>query len=178
MKSRISKKLVGLILMVFAFSIIAGCGSKTADKSGQTAAAKIPVGINFELSGGAATYGSDARDGALLAIEQINAAGGILGKQLEPIVKDCKSAADEAMSVSSALAGEKIVAQIGPATSGDVAGSTPIMMEKKIPLITPSATNEKVTIDSKTGKVQDYIFRVCFIDPFQGTLMAQFASHK
>jgi len=176
MKGRISKKLVGLVLMIFAFSILAGCGGKTADKSSQTAAAKIPVGINFELSGGAATYGADARDGALLAIEQINAAGGILGKQLEPIVKDCKSAADEAMSVSSALAGEKIVAQIGPATSGDVAGSTPIMMEKKIPLISPSATNEKVTIDDKTGKVRDYIFRVCFIDPFQGTLMAQFAS--
>ena len=96
--------------------------------------------------------------------------------QLAPIVKDCKSTADEAMSVSSALVGEKIVAQIGPLTSGDVAGSTPIMMQNKIPLIAPAATNEKVTLDPTTGKVQDYIFRVCFIDPFQGTLMAQFAA--
>jgi len=155
-------------------SIIGGCSSKKAE---QTAGTKIPVGINVELSGGAATYGTDARDGALLAIEQINAAGGVLGKQLEPIVRDCKSAADEAMTISSALAGENIIAQIGPLTSGNVAGSTPIMMEKKIPLIAPAATALNVTKDEKTGLVRDYIFRVCFIDPFQGTLMAQFAAN-
>ncbi len=175
MKGKTSKKLAVIMLMMFMFSIVAGCGTKTADKSDQKATT-IPVGINVELSGGAVTYGTDARDGALLAIEQINAAGGILGMQLTPIVKDCKSTADEAMSVSSALVGEKIVAQIGPLTSGDVAGSTPIMMQNKIPLIAPAATNEKVTLDPTTGKVQDYIFRVCFIDPFQGTLMAQFAA--
>lgn len=177
MKGKMSKKLAVLMIMVFMFSIIAGCGSKTTDKSDQKAAGeKIPVGINVELSGGAATYGSDVRDGALLAIEQINAAGGVLGKQLEPIVRDNKSAADEAMTISSALVGDKIVAQIGPATSGDVAGSTPIMMENKIPLISPSATALNVTVDEKTNKIKDYIFRVCFIDPFQGTLMAQFAA--
>ena len=172
MKGKTSKKLAVIMLMMFMFSIVAGCGTKTATQKATT----IPVGINVELSGGAATYGTDARDGALLAIEQINAAGGILGMQLAPIIKDCKSTADEAMSVSSALVGEKIVAQIGPLTSGDVAGSTPIMMQNKIPLIAPAATNEKVTLDPTTGKVQDYIFRVCFIDPFQGTLMAQFAA--
>jgi len=176
MKGKTSKKLAVIMLMMFMFSIIAGCGTKTTDNSAQKAAT-IKVGINVELSGGAATYGTDARDGALLAIEQINAAGGILGQQLEPIVKDCKSAADEATSVSAALVGEKIVAQIGPLTSGDVGGSTPVMMENKIPLIAPAATNEKVTVDDKTGKVRDYIFRVCFIDPFQGTLMAQFAAN-
>jgi branched-chain amino acid transport system substrate-binding protein len=173
MKGKTSKRLAVIMVLMFMFSIIAGCGTKTADKSDQKT---IPVGINVELSGGAATYGTDARDGALLAIDQINAAGGILGMQLAPIVKDCKSTADEAMSVSSALVGEKIVAQIGPLTSGDVAGSTPIMMQNQIPLIAPAATNEKVTLDPTTGKVLDYIFRVCFIDPFQGTLMAQFAT--
>lgn len=176
MKGKYSKKLAVIVMMIFMVSIIAGCGSKTADQGNQTAGGKVPVGINVELSGGAATYGTDARDGALLAIEQINAAGGINGQQLDPIVKDCKSTADEAMSVSSALVGQKIVAQIGPLTSGDVGGSTPIMMENKIPLIAPAATNEKVTVDEKTGQVRDYIFRVCFIDPFQGTLMAQFAA--
>lgn len=170
--NRKHKKLALLMITLFMFSIVAGCGSKTAQTPTVTT---IPVGLNLELSGGAATYGADARDGALLAIEQINAAGGLLGKQLEAIVKDNKSAADEAMSVSSALVGAGVVAQIGPATTGDVAGSTPIVTEKKIPLISPSATNEKVTIDDKTGAVREYIFRVCFIDPFQGTLMAQFA---
>jgi branched-chain amino acid transport system substrate-binding protein len=169
-----NKKIAVLLVMVFMFSLMAGCGSKVAQQT--TTPGNIKVGVNVELSGGAATYGTDARDGALLAIEQINASGGVLGKQIEPIVRDCKSAADEAMTISSALAGEKIVAQIGPLTSGDVAGSTPIMMEKKIPLIAPAATALNVTIDEKTNKVRDYIFRVCFIDPFQGTLMAQFAA--
>ncbi|MEQ8235151.1 MAG: ABC transporter substrate-binding protein [Syntrophomonadaceae bacterium] len=169
-----SKKLAILVAFIFMFSILAGCGSKTSEQ--KPAAGNIKVGLNVELSGGAATYGSDARDGALLAIEQVNAAGGVLGRQIEPIVRDCKSAADEAMTISSALAGEGIVAQIGPLTSGNVAGSTPIVMEKKIPLIAPAATALNVTVDEKTGKVRDYIFRVCFIDPFQGTLMAQFAA--
>jgi len=177
MIGKTSKKLAVIMLTIFMFSIIAGCGTKTADKSDQKTSGKIPVGINVELSGGAATYGTDARDGALLAIEQINAAGGILGQQLDPIVRDCKSAADEATTISAALVGEKIVAQIGPLTSGDVAGSTPIMMQNKIPLIAPAATAVNVTVDDKTKAVRDYIFRVCFIDPFQGTLMAQFAAN-
>ncbi|NMC26634.1 MAG: ABC transporter substrate-binding protein [Syntrophomonadaceae bacterium] len=170
----INRKLAVFMVMVFMFSLIAGCGSKTTEQ--KAPAGTVKVGLNMELSGGAATYGTDARDGALLAIEQINAAGGVLGQQIEPIVRDCKSAADEAMTISSALAGEGIVAQIGPLTSGDVAGSTPIMMERKIPLIAPAATAVNVTVNERTGAVRDYIFRVCFIDPFQGTLMAQFAA--
>lgn len=175
MSTKKSKKLAIIIMMVFMLSIIAGCGQKEAtDKGADTAA--INVGINVELSGGVASYGTNAKDGALLAIEQINAAGGVLGKQLNPIVRDCKSTADEAMSISAALVGDKIVAQIGPLTSGDVAGSTPVLTDNKIPLIAPAATAANVTVDEKTGVTRDYIFRVCFIDPFQGTLMAQFAA--
>ncbi len=178
MKKSNRKKIAALIIMVFMLAILAGCGGgakDTGDKAGDKAEV-INVGINVELSGGVASYGTNAKDGAMLAIEQINAEGGVLGMQLNPIVRDCKSTADEAMSVSAALVGEKIVAQIGPLTSGNVAGSTPIMMDNKIPLIAPAATAANVTVDDKTGKTNDYIFRVCFIDPFQGTLMAQFAA--
>jgi len=174
---RVGKKFTWLVLMLFMLGVVAGCGGGGGEE--KTAGdEKIPVGINVELSGGVASYGSNARDGALLAIEQINAEGGVLGKKLEPVVRDCKSAADEAMSASAELADEGIVAQIGPLTSGDVAGSTSVMMEKKIPLIAPAATALNVTVDEKTGKTKDYIFRVCFIDPFQGTLMAQFAADE
>lgn len=172
---RFKKKVALLITMLFIFSIAAGCGGG-ATQTGKQAGDTINVGINVELSGGVASYGTNARDGAMLAIEEINKAGGVLGKKINPIERDCKSIADEAMSVSAALMGEKIVAQIGPLTSGDVAGSTPVMMENKVPLIAPAATAANVTVDDKTGKTRDYIFRVCFIDPFQGTLMAQFAS--
>ncbi|HPT69198.1 MAG TPA: ABC transporter substrate-binding protein [Syntrophomonas sp.] len=170
-----SKKVAMLVLMVFMLAIVAGCGGGTGDKTADKAE-KINVGINVELSGGVASYGTNARDGAVLAIEEINKAGGVLGMQINPIERDCKSVADEAMSVSAALVGEKIVAQIGPLTSGNVAGSTPVMMDNKIPLIAPAATAANVTVDDKTGATRDYIFRVCFIDPFQGTLMAQFAA--
>lgn len=174
MKKRGSQKVALLVMMLFMLSIVAGCGGgkATGDK---TAGDKINVGLNVELSGGVASYGTNAKNGAELAIEEINAAGGVLGKQLNPIVRDCKSTADEAMSVSAALAGEKVIAQIGPLTSGDVAGSTQIMEQKKIPLIAPAATAQNVTVD-KNGKTYDYIFRVCFLDPWQSATMAQFAS--
>ncbi len=171
-----SKKIAMLVLMVFMLAIVAGCGGGGAEDKTAGEAEKINVGVNVELSGGVASYGTNARDGAILAIGEINKAGGVLGKQLNPIERDCKSVADEAMSVSAALVGEKIVAQIGPLTSGNVAGSTPVMMDNKIPLIAPAATASNVTVDDKTGATRDYIFRVCFIDPFQGTLMAQFAA--
>lgn len=171
---RVNKKTAILILSVFMLGMVAGCGGQKAGE--QPAGETIKVGLNVELAGLAATYGTDARDGALLALEEINAAGGVLGKKLEPVVRDCKSTADEAMSVSAALADEGVVAQIGPLTSGDVAGSTRVMLENKIPLIAPAATAVNVTVDEKTGKLKDYIFRACFIDPFQGTLMAEFAA--
>lgn len=177
MRLKRSKKIAALLALMMILSVFAGCGGGE-DKDKAPADAKIPVGINVELSGDVASYGSNARDGALLAIEEINAAGGVLGQQLEGLVRDCKSTADEAMSVSASLVGEKIVAQIGPLTSGDVQGSTPVMMDNKIPLIAPAATAANITVDDKTGKTKDYIFRVCFIDPFQGTLMAQFATEN
>lgn len=172
---RISRKVTAVVLMLFMLGVIAGCGGgTTGDEKSGASGDVIKVGINTELSGGAASYGTNARDGALLAIEHINANGGVMGKKLEAVVRDCKSTADEAMSVSAALVGEKIVAQVGPLISSDVQACTPIMMENKIPLIAPAATAPKVTVNEK-GETLDYIFRVCFIDPFQGTLMAQFA---
>ncbi|MGI6549162.1 MAG: ABC transporter substrate-binding protein [Syntrophomonadales bacterium] len=175
MKKGGMKRLAVMVLMVFVLGIVAGCGG--AQNGGNNGDGEmINVGLNVELSGGVASYGSNSRDGAMLAIEEINAAGGVLGKQLNPIVKDCKSIADEAMSVSAALVGDGIVAQIGPLTSGNVQGSTPVLMDNGIPLIAPAATAPNVTVDDKTGETLDSIFRVCFIDPFQGTLMAEFAA--
>lgn len=172
---RTSRKVAVLVLMLFALGLVVGCGGSQDKQEPAAEAGKILVGINVELSGAVASYGSHARDGAVLAIEEINAAGGVLGQQLEAVVRDCKSVPDEAMSISAALAGEKIIAQIGPLTSGNVAGSTPVMMENKIPLIAPGATAESVTVDEKTGDTREYIFRVCFLDSDQANRMAEFA---
>jgi len=168
-----------LVLMLFTLGVLAGCGGKQegGDKAGGDKAAieTIPVGINVELSGDLASYGSNSRNGMVLAIEEINQAGGVLGKELKYIERDCQSKPDEAMNNSAALAGEKIIAQLGPLTSGAVAGSTPVMMQNKIPLIAPAATAENVTVDEKTGKTLDYIFRVCYLDADQARRMADFA---
>ncbi|HAA10117.1 MAG: ABC transporter substrate-binding protein [Syntrophomonadaceae bacterium] len=172
---RIRRKVSMLVLMLFMLSIVAGCSQGGDNGAAQQEGDTIKVGINTELSGPVASYGSNAANGALLAIEEINAAGGVLGKQLDPLSRDCKSIPDEAMSVSAALVGEKIVAQIGPLTSGNVAGSTPVMMENQIPLLAPAATAVNVTVDEKTNKVRDFIFRVCYRDSDQGQRMANFA---
>ena len=176
---RVSKRLVLLVLMLFTLGVLAGCGGKQegGDKAGGDKAAveTIPVGINVELSGDLASYGSNSRNGMVLAIEEINQAGGVLGKELKYIERDCQSKPDEAMNNSAALAGEKIIAQLGPLTSGAVAGSTPVMMQNKIPLIAPAATAENVTVEEKTGKTLDYIFRVCYLDADQARRMAEFA---
>lgn len=172
MKGKISKKLAVIMVMMFMFSIIAGCGTKTTE---QKTSETIKVGLNVELSGDVASYGSNCANGAELAIEEINAAGGVLGEQLEILKRDCQSKPDEAMNLSASLVDQGIVAQIGPLTSGNVAGSTPIMMSKKVPLIAPAATAVNVTVDEKTGQVNDYIFRVCYLDSDQANRMADFA---
>ena len=170
---RIRKRVSMVVLMLFMLSMVAGCG-QGGDNSAQEGDT-IKVGINTELSGPVASYGSNASNGALLAIEELNAAGGVLGKQIEALSRDCKSIPDEAMSISAALVGEKVVAQIGPLTSGNVAGSTPVMMENQIPLLAPAATAASVTYDEKTDTVRDYIFTVCFLDSDQARRMANFA---
>lgn len=179
MKRTVGRKLTALLLTLFMLGTLAGCGGagNGGDTGGKSANGDvIPVGINVELSGNVASYGSNARDGALLALEEVNKNGGVLGKQLKEVVRDNKSITDESLNVSAALVGENIVAQIGPLTSGNVQASSSVMMENAIPLIAPAATATNVTVDDKSGKTMDYIFRVCFIDPFQGTLMANFAA--
>lgn len=166
------KKVTLLVLMLFVLGIVAGCGGNAG--GGDAEADTIPVGINVELSGAVASYGTNAFDGAMLAIEQINADGGVLGKQLQEVYRDNKSLAEEAASVSASLVEEGIVAQVGPLVSGNVQACTPVLMDSQVPLVAPAATAINVTVD-KSGSTLDYIFRVCFIDPFQGTLMAQFA---
>lgn len=157
-----------MLSMVFA----AGCGGKTETK---TDAKDIKIGGNFEMTGGVAQYGQSAANGVKLAFKEINAAGGVLGKQISFVVADNKSEPAEAANATTKLISQdKVVAIIGPAASGNVLASLPIANDNKIPLLTPTGTNPKVTVEN--GKVKDFAFRVCFIDPFQGTIMANFAA--
>jgi branched-chain amino acid transport system substrate-binding protein len=133
----------------------------------------IRVGEFASLTGKEANFGTSSHEGTLLAIEQLNEAGGVLGKKLELLTEDDMTKAGEpATVVNKLIARDNVVAVLGEVASSRSLEAAPICQQNKIPMISPSSTNPKVT---ETG---DYIFRVCFIDPFQGTVMANFASQK
>src|SRR5699024_1064951 len=101
----------------------------------------IRIGVNYELTGETATYGTNLNDGIILALEEINADGGALGKEIETITLDNKSDATEVANVSTRLATrENVVALLGPATSGSTKAAIPAAMQNQIPLISGSAT--------------------------------------
>lgn len=151
--------LAALSLLVFA----GGCG-----KSGPSNT--IKVGEYASLHGTEAAFGQSSHKGTALAVEQINAAGGVLGKKIDLITEDNESKAGESATiVKKLITRDHVVAILGEVASGRSLEAAPICQENKIPMISPSSTNPKVT---QTG---DYIFRVCFTDPFQGKLLAEFA---
>ena len=130
----------------------------------------IKIGEYASLTGKEASFGQQSHKGLTLAIEELNAAGGVLGKKLELITEDNQTKPGEsATAVKKLISRDKVVALIGEVASGRSLEAAPIAQAAKIPMIAPAATNPKVT---QTG---NYIFRVCFIDPFQGTVMAKFA---
>lgn len=167
------KKKVSLLLAtLFLVGSLAGCNKST----GASANAKsIKVGLNYELTGGVATYGQGLVEGIELAFEEINKNGGVLGKQIEIIKTDNKSDNSESANVASKLATrDKVIAILGPATSGNTKAAAPIAIQNKVPLISASATADDVTVDSN-GKVREYVFKTCFSDSFQGVIMGNFA---
>lgn len=154
--------------------VLAGCASGGGDTNGDT----VKIGLNYELSGQVSTYGTSLVNGIEFAVKEINAKGGVLGKQIELIKVDNKSLGEEAANVSSRLATrDKVVAILGPATSGNVKAALPPAEENKVPLISASSTADDVTVDSN-GKVREYVFKTCFSDSFQGVTMANFAAKE
>lgn len=168
------KKLAGVFMsFMVAAGVLAGCNS-SASSDGEKGG-DIKIGANLELSGGVASYGQSAKEGIELAIEEINKEG-INGKKLKLVTVDNKSDAAEATNGALKLATQdKVVAMIGAATSTNTLAQVQIAQDNKIPLITPTATN--ATITNKDGKLNDFVFRTCFIDPFQGTVAANFATN-
>lgn len=175
------KKLAGVFLSLsLVAGTLAGCSgdSKTSSSGGGSSKSgdTIKIGANLELSGGTASFGQSAADGLKLAIDEINKEG-IDGKKLEIVKVDNKSDAAEATSGSIKLVSQdKVVAVVGSATSTNTLAQVQVAQDNKVPLLTPTATNPDIT--NKAGKLNDYVFRTCFIDPFQGTVAANFASDE
>jgi branched-chain amino acid transport system substrate-binding protein len=158
-------------LLGLGLALFSGCGKSDSSGGGSTDTNAIKVGEFASLTGKEATFGISSHEGTLLAIEELNAAGGVLGRKFKLITEDDLSKSGEpANVVNKLISRDGVIAVLGEvASSRSLEGAT-ICQESKVPMISPSSTNPKVT---ETG---DYIFRVCFIDPFQGTVMANFAS--
>lgn len=172
-----NKKWLTLISLAVTLTMLAalvtGCGSSTTSKPAESK--EIKIGGNYELTGGIANFGVQTSNGIKLAFKEANAAGGVLGKQLTLILADNKSEpAEAANAITKLITQDKVAAVLGPVSSSNVLATLQIAEDQKIPVLTATATNPRVTVDN--GKVRKYAFRACFIDPFQGKVMADFAA--
>ena len=154
----------------FFLPFLAGAAATLCLPLAATQAQDIPVGEYASLTGSEATFGINSDNGVQLAAEEINSAGGVLGRKIKLVVEDDQSKPGQPSSaVKKLIDSDKVVAVLGEIASSRSLEAAPICQEAKIPMISPGSTNPTVT------EKGDYIFRVCFIDPFQGTVMAKFA---
>lgn len=161
MKRNMKFILFTFVLLLLIGLAFAGCKKEVKE---------IVIGGVGPVSGEAATFGQSTKEGCELAVEEWNAAGGVLGKNIKLIYQDDKGDPTEAATVwTKLITQDKVVAIVGTVMSKCSLAGAPISQQYKVPMISPTSTNPKVT------EVGDYIFRACFIDPFQGTVGAKFA---
>lgn len=159
------------LLACLAGLVAAGCERRPSPTATDAGSGDVLVGFYGSLTGDGASFGQSSREGAELAVDEVNAAGGVLGgRMIRLLIEDDQSKPEEASSaVTKLITQDKVVAVIGEVASRRTLAAAPVAQKFQIPMITPASTNEKVT------EVGDYIFRVCFIDPFQGEVIAKFA---
>ncbi|HEX3112808.1 MAG TPA: ABC transporter substrate-binding protein, partial [Candidatus Eisenbacteria bacterium] len=151
-------------LLVAAIALMAGCAKQSNE---------IVIGEYGSLTGTTATFGISSKNGIELYLDNLNAAGGIGGTKVKVIVEDDQSKPEEAATAVNKLVDQDgVIAVLGEVASSRSMAAAPICQQSGVPMISPSSTNPKVT------EIGDYIFRVCFIDPFQGTAMANFAMNN
>lgn len=152
------KFVVGLMMVMCVVS---------CSKSGNN---EIVIGEFLPMTGDLATYGQDAHAGVAMAVDEVNQSGGFLGKKVKVVTEDDQSKPEEARTAALKLIQRHGAAVlIGEMASGNTLAAAPEIQRRRIPMVSPAATNPKVT------EVGDYIFRACFTDPYQGEQMARFA---
>lgn len=156
------------LILIFSFILI----FTTANLFAQTNES-IRVGVYGDLTGATSIFGTSTFNGVKLAFKEINASGGVMGRKFFIIMEDDQGRPETAkMVVEKLISFNKVHAIIGEVASSNTLAAAPVAQEDRIPMLTPSSTNPRVT------EVGDYIFRACFIDPFQGEAMAKFAFNE
>lgn len=168
---KILKKVCIVLLIVSLVFPFFGCAGKT---SGASKNDPIKIGHEVALTGGSALWGQSEKNALEMEVEKINAAGGVLGRQIELVPYDNKADQAEGVNVAKRLIADGVIAIIGPAQSGVGIAASSITEEAKIPMVGTTPTNPKFTVNDD-GSVKSYTFRTCFIDPYQGQVAATFA---
>lgn len=141
------------------------------------AADTIKIGEIATVTGDFAAYGVAEVESVKMAVNEINAAGGVLGKQLEIIMYDCRTRNEDMVNAARRLVQQdKVTAVIGPSGSGLCIAAGPVFNQGKVPHLGTLPTNPLVTVDEQ-GKVKPYNFRICFLDPYQGKMIAVFSAN-
>lgn len=158
--------------MFYALRLLFACAFVTLTLA-RAAEEPIRIGEYASITGKEASLGQSSHNGTLMAIDDLNAAGGVLGRPLLLLTEDTQSKPGESATAAKKLISrDKVVALLGEVASSRSLEAAPVAQAFKVPMISPASTNPKVT---ETG---NYIFRTCFIDPFQGPVMAKFAQEK
>ena len=169
------KSFLSLLLVTCMMLSLAACGSSAgaaktdAASDGAASDDKIVIGVISPNTGALAAYGNGIVTGVDLAVDQINAAGGILGRQVEVIKTDDQSDPTECLNAFNSLVAQGVGLIIGSATSGCTSAITDAANEEEICLLAPTATADSITTED------DYIFRACYADSFQGAIAAAYA---
>ena len=159
-----TRSVLAAVLLTGAVSA-SRCGGEKAPAGRR----RSEIGFFGALTGPQATFALSGKNGARLAVDQINRAGGVLGKRLDLLVEDDHNEPSEAASaVSKLITRDHVVALIGENASSRSLAAAPIAQSYRVPMVSPSSTNVEVT------KKGDYIFRVCFVDSYQGKALADF----
>ena len=160
---------LSLVLVLLLGLITSGCNNLIKNDK------EIILGANYEMTGALAAVAKQTVNGINLAIKQTNEQGGVLGKQIKLIIADNKSEPSEsANAITKLIKNDNVKLVFGSVASSNVLATVQIAHDSKIPLITATATNPSVTMEQ--NQVRPYVFRTCFIDPFQGEVMANFAA--
>lgn len=157
--------------VVAALALVLPAACERRDAGSATTTGPIVVGMYGSLTGDGASFGVSSREGTELAVDEVNTAGGLLGgRRIQLLVEDDQSLPEQATSaVTKLITQDRVIAVLGEVASRRSLAAAPVAQRYQVPMITPSSTNERVTA------VGEYIFRVCFIDPFQGEVLAKFA---
>lgn len=167
--TRVFLSLTLVFSILFTFACVDKSGNGTVAPTGDT----IKVGVYVDLTGATSSFGVSTKNGIELAVEEINAAGGVNGKKIQLVIEDDQGRTEQAKTVVEKLIKQdNVVAVLGEVASSNTLAAAPVAQEAKIPMITPSSTNPTVT------QKGDFIFRVCFLDDFQGSSMAKFAANN